>query len=500
MRTAISASRLQPQRLIPKLRNFGEVYFMRPPVQQIHRRKFIAAAITTGASLGIPHWARATTELSGMRVFVTSSAGRHQEQAPAVMNDQAIGAVSADSIVVETHTRFQPVLGFGSALTDASCFLLSNMESKSRLSFLSDTYSPQSMALNTGRIAIGSSDYSRSLFNYDDVVGDVQMEHFSIAHDKDYILPMLGQIRSYNPDLFLLATPWSPPGWMKTYGSMLGGYMSAKFLEPYAQYFIKFLNAYAKAGVKVDAVTSQNEVEVGEIGNMPATYWTPELEQDFIRDHLGPALRKNQMDTQIWLLDHNYDLWKRAGWQLRDPKLREYVSGVAWHGYVGTADMMSRLHQDYPEVPFYWTEGGPDYTDPKYATDWTRWGKVFTEAMANWCRGLITWNLMLDPNGKPNIGPFSCGGLVTVMQDSTLSYSGQYWALRHFSQHVRRGAVRVASHSDATDLLQVAFQNPDGSKVVVVTNTGSSRTLRVGSETKSTMVSLAENSVTTLRF
>lgn len=443
------------------------------------RRRFIAGTASAAALLQTPRWLSAATPAPGMQVFLTSDKQRHEPVGSVAFGHPSTAASSSTVIQVDSTVQYQPVLGFGSALTDASCFLLSQMDSGARQKFLAETYSPQQMGLNLGRASIGSSDYSRNVFNYDDVDGDTELKHFSIEHDEAYILPILREIRSTNPALFLLASPWSPPGWMKTYGSMLGGWMSAPFLESYAQYFKKFVQAYAKGGVKIDAVTSQNEVETDQGGRMPAAYWTPDMEENFVRNHLGPLFHNEEIDTQIWLLDHNYELWKRVRWQLRDAKLRTFVSGVAWHGYVGTPDMMSQLHEVEPEVPFYWTEGGPDITDPRYALEWTRWGTVFTEAMRNWCRGIITWNLMLDQDGNPNIGPFKCGGLVTLKPDGSLVESGQYWALRHFSQHVKRQAARIASHSDASELAHIAFRNPDASKVLVVTNTGGARSLQI---------------------
>ena len=411
---------------------------------------------------------------------------------------QSAAASLSDEIAIDPAQRYQPMLGFGCAYTDASCFLLSSMPGETRQRFLTETFSPQQMNLNVGRTTIGASDYSRDVYNYDDVAGDTELKNFSIAHDEAYVLPMLREMRRLNPELFLLSTPWSPPGWMKTYGSMLGGWMTNKYLDPYAHYFSRFLEAYRKAGVEINAVTSQNELETDQSGSMPATYWPPELESDFIRDHLGPLLRRQNDKTQIWLLDHNYNLWKRVRWQMKDPELRKYVSGVAWHGYLGTPDMMSRLHEAEPQLPFYWTEGGPDYTDPKYAYDWTRWGTAFTSAINNWCRCLITWNLMLNERGEPNIGPFSCGGLVTLRGATDLQYSGQYWALRHFSQHVRRDAVRIGSHSDASELSHVAFRNSDGSFALVLTNTGDERALRLTSGSSHAEVPLEKNSMTTL--
>ena len=463
------------------------------------RRSFLAGA--SAATLLISHGRLFAAPPDRMlKVYVTAGAKRHQAEADVRFGTTSAAGSAGDELVVDATVSYQPMLGFGAALTDASCYLLSQMEPAARHKFLTETYSPDAMALNTGRVAIGSSDYSRELFNYDDTPGDTELKHFSIAHDEAYVLPMLREVRAANPALFLLATPWSPPGWMKTYGSMKGGWMSAPYLEPYAHYFVKYLEAYAKAGVRIDAITSQNELETDQNGSMPATYWTPDMEQDFVRDHLGPLLRKQKLDTQIWLLDHNYDLWKRVRWQLRDTRLRPFVAGVAWHGYVGTPDLMSRLHDEVPDVPFYWTEGGPDVNEPKYATEWTRWGRTFTEAIRNWCRGLTTWNLMLDPAGNPNIGPFQCGGLVTLKPDGTIVESGQYWALRHFSQHVRRQAVRVASHTDASELMHVAFRNPDGGHVMVLTNTGGERMVRVRHGNETAGVSLAANSVTTLTW
>jgi glucosylceramidase len=464
------------------------------------RRSFLAGAATTGLLMAAPRWLFADVQQgSSIRVIVTSEKEKHAES-PTLMWTKSASRKTLDTIAVDASQRYQPILGFGSALTDASCFLLSKMDGPARQKFLSETYSPQHMGLNFGRCAIGSSDYSRSVFNYDDVAGDVDMKHFSIAHDEEYLLPMMREIRSVNPDLFLLASPWSPPGWMKTYGSMLGGWMSAEYLAPYALYIARFIEAYGKAGVKVDAVTSQNEVETDQSGRMPAAYWTPEMEEIFVRDHLGPLLKKEKIDTQIWLLDHNYNLWKRVKWQLQDERLRQYVSGVAWHGYLGTPDMMSRLHELYPDLPFYWTEGGPDITDPNYANDWATWGNTFTTVLQNWCRGIITWNLMLDEHGEPNIGPFPCGGLVTLRKNGQITESGQYWALRHFSQHVRRNAVRVATHSDASELMHVAMVNPNGETVMVLTNTGEARTVTLMSGENSADVSLPSNSLTTLTW
>ena len=454
---------------------------MPPPLSPfVPRRQFLKAA---GAFAALPAWAAAVAAPPRTaQIVITSEKRKHEALASIPFHEQHT-STTRDTILVDPTQRFQPILGFGCAYTDASCYLLSTMQPDARQRFLTDTFSPTAMNLSVGRTSIGGSDYSRDAYNYNDTVDDLAMQHFSIAHDESYILPMLREMRRLNPDLFLLSTPWSPPGWMKTYGSMLGGWMTYKYLQPYALYISRFLEAYRAAGVPINAVTSQNELETDQGGSMPATYWPPEIEADFIRDHLGPLLKQKNDPAQIWLLDHNYDLWKRVRWQLRDPALRPFVSGVAWHGYVGTPDMMSRLHETEPNMPFFWTEGGPDITDPHYASDWTRWGTIFSAAVRNWCRCLMTWNLMLDPDGKPNIGPFSCGGLVTLKPDGGLLYSGQYWTLRHFSQHVRRGAVRIASHTDASELTHVSFENPDGSRVLVLTNTGEERdvSLLVGS-------------------
>jgi glucosylceramidase len=461
----------------------------------LNRRDLVKAAGAVFA-LNLVRVATGNTLPSSGKIFMTSATRKHEASGALVFKPRQSGETPTDSVIVDLSTRFQPMLGFGSAYTDASCFLLSTMQPAARQAFLTETFSPQQMNLSLGRTSIGASDYSRDLYNYDDTAGDLSMSRFSIAHDEVYILPMLREMRRINPGLFLLSTPWSPPGWMKTYGSMLGGWMTYQYLAPYALYFSRFLDAYRAAGVPIDAVTSQNELETDQGGSMPATYWPPELEADFIRDHLGPLLKQKKDPAEIWLLDHNYDLWKRVRWQMQDAGLRKYVSGVAWHGYLGTP--MSRLHDTEPQLPFYWTEGGPDITDPQYAYDWTRWGAIFSAAIRNWCRCIITWNLMLDSQGKPNIGPFSCGGLVTLKDDGSLEYSGQYWALRHFSQHVQRGALRVASHSDASELNHIAFLNPDSSHVLVLTNTGEERDLRLVYAGIETTIHLDKRSVTTV--
>ncbi|MBO0912749.1 MAG: hypothetical protein J2P13_13240, partial [Acidobacteria bacterium] len=222
-------------------------------------------------------------------------------------------------------------------------------------------------------------------------------------------------------------------------------------------------------------------------------------EADFVRGHLGPAFEQAGIRTKIWIIDHNYNLWGRAISELLTPGVRKYTNAVAWHGYAGEVEWIDRVESAFPEVEMYWTEGGPDYTWPDYKTDWAKWSKTFTGILRHWCRSITAWNLALDEAGKPNVGPFTCGGLVSVHSATKeVAYSGQYWAFAHYSRFIKPNARRFGSESTGPEILHAAFENPDGQRVVVLTNPASARTcdLRLGSETAS--LPLGENSVTTL--
>jgi len=413
---------------------------------------------------------------------------------------RAAGAAE-NAVVLDPSTKFQEMLGFGAAFTDAACYMFNQLPAPARQTLFHELFHPSEMGLNVCRTCIGSSDYATEMFSYDEGEPDPEMTRFSIAHDQAYVLPMLREARKQNPDLFLFSSPWSPPGWMKAGGSMLGGSMRQKYFPPYAQYFVKFLQAYAAEGVKVQAVSVQNEVDTDQDGRMPACAWPQEYEMGFVKSHLGPALEKNGLSTKIWILDHNYNLWGRAVAELDDPGVHKYCNAVAFHGYVGTADQMSKFHQAYPDAQIYWTEGGPDYTTPDYATDWVNWGQTYTDILRNWAQSITGWNLALDERGRPNIGPFPCGGMVTIhSQTREITQSGQYWAFAHFSRHIRRGARRFESSGKAQGVEHVALENPDGQNIVVLSNKGGATTVALKLGDASAEVSLPADSLTTLSW
>ena len=438
------------------------------------RRTFLktsAAGLAVAASAGLRS-AGAAVGSGDIAVRVTSGNLRYS---PAASASWRSTSAAADNIItIDPSTKFQEILGFGAAFTDAACYMFNQLAPPSRERLFHELFHPSEMGLNVCRTCIGSSDYSTEVFSYDEGEPDPEMKRFSIAHDQAYVLPMMRLARKENPDLFLFSSPWSPPGWMKAGGSMLGGSMRPHYFGPYAQYFLKFLEAYAAEGVPVQAVTVQNEVDTDQDGRMPACLWPQEYEMQFVKNHLGPLLRQKGLSTKIWILDHNYNLWGRAVAELDDPDLRRYCDSVAFHGYVGTPDMMSKFHEAHPEAQMYWTEGGPDYTAPDYLTEWVKWGQTFIAAIRNWCQSITGWNLALDEKGRPNIGPFSCGGMVTIhSQTKEITRSGQYWAFTHFSRAVRRGARRLDSSGTLAGIDHVAFQSPDGQKVLIVTNSGS---------------------------
>jgi glucosylceramidase len=438
--------------------------------------------------------------VSNPRAWVTDD--RRKYEPLAVSPWQSNPAAGAFTIRIDAARKFQSILGFGGAFTEASCYLFHGMDPAGRRRLLEELFGRDGLRLSVGRTAIGSSDYSRTAYSYDDArEPDPDLKQFSIDHDRACILPILRDAQKANPEMFFFASPWSPPGWMKTGGSLLGGSMRKRYFRSYADYFVKFLECYKAGGVNISAVTTQNEVDTDQDGRMPATLWGQEYESGFIKEFLGPAIRQSSSDTKIWLLDHNYNLWGRVMDELSDPDLAQYVDGVAWHGYMGTPDAMTRVHEAFPDKHAYSTEGGPDITAPDYATDWVKWSGAYAGILKNWARCIVTWNLLLDENGQPNIGPFQCGGLVTLnSKTGQLLRSGQYLALAHYSRAIRRGARVIATEGNPSGVEHVALENPDGSRVLVLTNRGAKQEISCQSEEGFLTVRLPSNSVITLQW
>jgi glucosylceramidase len=482
-------------------------------MNQISRRNFLEMSALGLAAAAVPDVvppasaeeakpAPASEMLNSPQISIWVTSGEERfAVAPRETWRPAAGTPANDHLQLNPTIKFQEILGFGGAFTDATCYMFNQLAPPAREKLLHELFHPSEMGLNIGRVCVGSSDYSTKAYSYDDGEADPELTRFSIDHDREYILPMLRQARQVNPDLFLFSTPWSPPGWMKFNNSMLGGSMRKHYFPVYAKYYLKFLQAYAAEGVPIQALTSQNEVDTDQDGRMPACLWGQEYEIEFVRDHLGPLLESSGQPTKIWILDHNYNLWGRVLDSLEDEKLRKYVNAVAWHGYYGTPDMMSKVHDVYPQVEMHWTEGGPDYTNPDYLTDWCKWAGTYSTVLRSWCRSITAWNLALDELGRPNIGPFPCGGVVTInSQSREITRSGQYWAFAHYSRVVRRGARRFDSQSSTADLRHVALENPDGQQVLVLTNTGLAKTIDMRLADMAASVDLKENSVTTLAW
>jgi glucosylceramidase len=311
----------------------------------------------------LPAWAGESATSSPVKVWATFRDKRYAQTQPLAWKPAT--QVAPDAIALNPSATRQEILGFGGALTDATCYVLSQLASAERQALMHDLFAPGEMAMNVCRNCIGASDYSRTLYSFDESSEpDPELKKFSIDHDKAYILPIMREARNVNPELFLFSSPWSPPGWMKPNGSMLGGAMRKLNFEPYSRYFLKFLEGYKAEGVSIDAVTVQNETDAEQDGRMPACLWAQEQEIDFVQNHLGPALRNAGSRTRIWILDHNYSLWGRAIDELSVPEASQFIDGIAWHGYVGEPSAMTRVHNAFPQKNAYWTEGGPDVPSP----------------------------------------------------------------------------------------------------------------------------------------
>ena len=405
--------------------------------------------------------------------------------------------------------------GFGVAITGSSCYLLSKMTEDKRDAILSDVYGKDGLGLSVGRLSIGSSDYSAELYCYNDTPDDAEMKNFTVERDEVYVIPVIRQVVKFAPEIRLYASPWSPPGWMKTGGSMCGGYMREKYVDAMAKYMVRFAQEYEKRGIHIMGFTPQNEPETHQGGKMPASMLHPDLEAELILA-LRRELKANGMDAEIWMHDHNFGDAGRAAWLLDNyPQLPEAVTGIGWHYYNGGVEFAMPIKEKYPHLSMHMTEGGPRLSD-NYATDWCKWGGIMSKLLNSGFESFTGWNLLLDQCGEPNIGPFECGGLVT--EDShtgELSYSGQYKALRHFSGLMRPNAEickvvvsnngkrgKMTGGGDAVSpLIFCAAKNPDGSRVLQAVNPSADNVqVQLDLDGRKYYVRLMSNSISSIVF
>jgi len=401
-------------------------------------------------------------------------------------------------VYVDEAETYQPIEGFGASFTDSAAYLLNEVASpKSSLNMvMSDlfTRSGNGIGLSFMRTPMGASDIARSIYSYDDNNGqaDITLANFSIAHDQTDIIPIILQARQLNPQMKLMASPWSPPGWMKSSGSMIGGGLLSSMYSPFANYFANYLNAYQAAGINVDYISLENEPL-----NLPSNYpgmcmppspgarcsgqsnWQTD-QTTALRDYVLPALTANQLTTKVLVYDHNWDQPGYPRSVLSDPTIQAspQVAGTAWHGYGGTPGVMSTIQNYFPAKGNYETEhSGGTFISDQVKADF----EEITQAMRNWARSYVKWSLALDQNMGPHTGGCGiCTPIVTVNSSTgAVSYDIEYYTTGHFSKYVLPGATRIYS-SNASGIVSAAFLNPDGSKALVVFNdSGSTQSFQV---------------------
>lgn len=382
-------------------------------------------------------------------------------------------------LAVLTDKTDQEILGFGAALTESSCILIDHLPKEQKEAFMEEVYSPDRAGFSVTRLCVGASDYAAKVYDYAPVADDMSMEHFDASHDNEVILPIVRMARKYNPDLYLFASPWSPPGWMKSSHAMQGGFMLEKYVETYALYYLKFLQHYLKEGVKINALTPQNESETDQSSRMPACYWHPDLEMKFAKA-MRKLLDENEefKDVKIWLMDHNFVMWHRAAYEMDDPETKAVTAGIAWHPYEGHPESITVFRKMHPECENHWTEGDmvSSQAPKNYSSGAHRYANhaaSFLCALNNGVQSITLWNLALDEEGYPNVGPFRCIGTNVIARNgSYIKHCDDYYALKHLSKYVKRGAKRIVVDDSAVpaNFKVGAFINPDGQKVVVVTN------------------------------
>ena len=378
-------------------------------------------------------------------------------------------------IVVDTAEERGTYRGLGVSLTDASAWVLSRLSPAKRQALLEAVFSKEKGAGLTGvRLNIGSSDYATGIYCYNDTPDDIEMKHFSIARDENWIIPMAKEIKKVNPDAYYFAAPWSAPAWMKTTKNFIDGHFISGYEQAMANYLAAYVREMGKRGVEVSAVTVQNEAALSTRGTYPACVFSEEQET-LVCKLLAKKFKEEGSKAKVWLWDWNTNRHVENGRlnrQLADPELLASIDAVAWHSYDAGPEKMWPIKCKYPNLHFYHTEMGPAKHDPRRTEKW--WCDRLSWMFENGCETFTGWNLCLTDDGQPLTGPHLCMGLVTVdLETGDFTPSAQWNVFRHIGPFVKPGAKILRIHgADLDDCKTLLFRNPDGEYVLVAVSDG----------------------------
>jgi glucosylceramidase len=414
-----------------------------------------------------------------------------------------VTAPTPPTITVDPTRTYQRMDGFGAAITDSSAAVLSALAPAARRRAMESLFSRRDgIGVSFLRQPFGSSDFTAAAehYSYDDVGPgrtDFGLRHFSISPDQARILPLLREAKALNPQLSVMATPWSPPAWMKTTDSLIGGRLKddPAIYDVYARYLVKAVQAYAAAGIAVDYLSVQNEPQNRTPNAYPGTDM-PVRQQEKVIEALGPKLRAAGLRTRILAYDHNWTTHPGDvaatppgespetdyPYEILDSPAARWVAGTAYHCYSGDPGAQTALHDAHPEKGIWFTEcsgsHGPTDTPEQIFRGTLTWHarNIVIGTTRNWAKSVVNWNIALDAEGGPhNGGCDTCTGLISIGPDGTVNTDAEYYTIGHLAKFVDPGAVRIDSTSFGTtgwngQIMDVAFRNPDGSTALVVHN------------------------------
>jgi glucosylceramidase len=391
---------------------------------------------------------------------------------------QAAGKESEGVPVLRIVPReqYQSILGFGGAFTEAAAYVLGKLPQEKRESVIGAYFSPiQGINYTMGRVHMNSCDFSLGNYSCDDSDGDKELKDFNISRDQQYLIPFIkAAMDQAGTPIRLTISPWSPPAWMKTNGTMNhGGSLKKDCRQAWARFYSKFIHAYGKEGIPIWAVSVQNEPEAKQTWD--SCLYTAEEEGEFVRDYLGPQLQKDGLgDIKILIWDHNRDrIYERAKITLADPETAKYVWGIGFHWYTGEQFAnVEKTYREFPDKPLIFTEGCIE--GGVQLGKWDR-GEIYAHHMIgdfnSGTAGWMDWNLALDRVGGPNhVGNYCDAPVVVDTESGEFYFQSSYYYIGHFSKFIQPGAIRIECASNGLPLETVAFMNPDQRIVVIVLN------------------------------